>query len=472
MKRGRDITEEFLDDCEEKFDSEPANKIARNAIVSVGSFYTTMNSNRINKINHVFLNTLKKKNLKATNQGSSGRCWMFAALNTFRHMMIQALNLENFEFSEVYLFFWDKLERSNTYINWFIDHPEHDADSRAFDYMVTMFLSDGGWFNTFANLVNKYGLVPKDAMKETFQSGDSDDMNEIIKDHLDSCVNRICNLQKRGRKKETLHKIRLETMSQIYNILVKFLGEPPKTFDWSFWNEEDESNIIGQLTPHKFRNMVAPGLDMHEFVAISHVPTKKLKFNERYRIKWTRNVSDGEDCTILNVHTDDLARYAKESIVAGAPVWFVADVRKHFNYMHSALDDELDDSELVFGKPYKFQKGERITFRNVEGNHAMALTGVNVDQYGKPISWQVENSWGYWDNETPGLDGFLTMSQSWFDKYVIQIVVHQKFLSRSLQKSLAKEPVELEPWDSMAPATRAGNVDAPRDYLQKLGNRR
>jgi bleomycin hydrolase len=391
---------------------------------------------------------------------------MFAGLNTFRHMMISALNLENFEFSEVYLFFWDKLERSNSYINWFIEHPQYKPNSRAFEYMLAEYLSDGGWWNTFANLVNKYGLVPKDAMKETFQSGDSEDMNATIKERLDACVNHICRRRRRGAKKPELHAIRRETMVQIHNILTKFLGEPPKTFNWAFGRdeEEDESSIISHLNPHMFKEMIAPGIDLHDFVPLAHVPTRDLEFGKLYRIRWTGNVSGARDCTLLNVDTDDLARYAKKSILAGMAVWFVADVSKHFNYLHSALDDELDDSELVFGRPHKFQKGDRITFRNVQGNHAMALTGVNVDEHGVPTSWQVENSWGYWDHETPGLDGFLTMSASWFKKYVVEIVVHRKFLSRTLQKMLTQDPVQLNPWDCMAPATRAGNVDAPQGY--------
>lgn len=162
----RHIDEAFLDDCEEKFNADPINVITRNAVVSVGSFYTTMNSNRINEISHIFLNTVKKKDLKATNQGHSGRCWLFASLNTFRHLLIHALGLENFEFSEVYLFFWDKLERSNTYLNWFVSHPEYKPGDRAFDYMLADFLSDGGYYTTFSNLVNKYGLIPQNAMKE------------------------------------------------------------------------------------------------------------------------------------------------------------------------------------------------------------------------------------------------------------------------------------------------------------------
>ena len=466
----RHIDDVFLSECEQKFNQDPVNIITRNAVVSVGSFYTTMNSNRINQINHVFLNTVKKKALKATNQGHSGRCWMFAALNTFRHMIIKALELENFEFSEVYLFFWDKLERSNSYINWFITHPEYKPGDRAFDYMISEHLSDGGWWESFANLVNKYGLIPQGAMKETFHSGDTDEMNSKIKELLDSCVNKIYNLRKKGGKnrKTYFHKLRLETMTQIYNTLVKFLGEPPKVFEWAFWNDREESTIINNLSPHTFKEMVIPNIDLHDFVTLAHVPTDGLKFGQKYSIMWTKNVEDGKNSTLLNVDTDDLARYAVASILSGMAVWFVGDIRKHFNFMHSTLDDQLDDGELIFGRPYKFQKGARITFRNVQGNHAMALTGVNVDHNQRPVNWQVENSWGYFDNEEPGMDGFLNMSHSWFKKYVIEIVVHKRFLSRSLQKMLTKEPILLEPWSSVAPATKAVNVDAPKNYINML----
>lgn len=461
------MNEQFLHNCEEKFNSDPVNIIGRNAVVNVGSLYATTNSNKLNQLSHVFLNSVKHKNLKATNQGSSGRCWMFAALNIFRHILISALDLEEFEFSEVYLFFWDKFERSNTYLTWFIENEDVGVENRSFDYMVRDFLTDGGWWNTFANVVNKYGLVPKNAMKETFQSGNSEDMNSILKEHLDSCVNHMMYRREKGASKEELHHTRERTMEKIYNILVKFLGEPPKTFNWDFYNDDSEK-CITNLTPHKFKQTILPGVDLHDFVALSHVPTRDLELNRTYEIDWTSNTVEGSNCVLLNVHIDDMIRYAKNSILSGMAVWFVADVNKHFNFMHSVLDDEMDDSELVFGRPHKFSKGDRITFRNVQGNHAMALTGINLNDKGVPINWQVENSWGYYDNEVPGLDGFLTMSHSWFKKYVVEIVVHKKFLSRSLLSKLNQDPIHLNPWDCMAPATRAGNVDAPKDYIQKL----
>lgn len=457
------ITPEFLNECQEEFNRDPANIIARNAVVTVGCQFSTTNSNRLNEISHVFLNTVKKRNLKATNQGQSGRCWMFAALNTFRHILIKLLDLENFEFSETYLFFWDKFERCNSYMQWFIDHPEFESDSRETEYMLMYYMTDGGWWNTFANLINKYGLVPKGTMNETATSGDSEELNQVLKNLIDNCVN---TLYKRNWTRERKITYKTQTLQQIYNTLVKFLGEPPKKFSWTFTSGE-EPNIIMDLTPQKFSSMVMPNLDFNDdFIVLTNCPTKDMALNQAYTIKYTNNVYDGKPCTLFNTHIEELEKYAMSSIASGIAVWFVADVSQSFNWYHSALDDQLDDKERVFGSISKFSKGERITLRNVQGNHAMALTGFNLDERGRVVSWQVENSWGYWDNETPGLDGFLMMSSTWFRKYVIEIVVMKQFLTRAMTQTVNKhEPIEIEPWDSMAPATRVGVCNPPTNYL-------
>jgi bleomycin hydrolase len=470
--RDIDISEEFLSECEEKFYSEQANIIAKNAINSVGSMFSTINSKRVNEISHIFLNSVKRKNLRSTNQGASGRCWMFAALNTFRHLIINALDLDNFEFSEVYLFFWDKLERSNSYLKWFIEHPEEKPGSRAHEYMITDYMSDGGWWNTFANLVNKYGIVPQSAMKETYQSDDSDEMNKIIKERLDSTVNYLFYNRERMTSEE-IESLRKTTVSKIYEILVKFLGEPPKKFEWHFsHNDEESCGIVTKLTPKTFLEMVSPGVDMNgDFVTLAHIPMTNLRYYQNYNISTTNNVSEGETFRFCNVPVDELVKYALKSISSGFAVWFSGDVRKSFNWFHSSLDDKLDDSALVFGETEKFEKGDRIMMRNVQGNHAMLLTGYNLDEKGNPVSWQVENSWGYYDNEIPGLDGFLRMSHSWFKKYVIDIVVHKDFLSRTMRKKISQKPIDLDPWDCMAPATRVGVYNPPKGYLETLSKR-
>ena len=466
-----DINPTFLKKCEEEFNANPTNIVSRNAVVAMGSMITTMNSNHTNHISHIFMNTIKKKNLKATNQGRSGRCWLFSGLNMFRHSVIEALELDNFEFSETYLFFWDKLERANRYLRWFIDHPNVETKDEAFKFIVDEYTGDGGWWNMFANLVTKYGLVPISAMKETFQSDDSEDMNQILNTCLQSCANHI--FKNKDISEEEVEEIREETMKQIYSILVKFLGEPPKKFRWSYTNEEDESTIIANLDPISFMKLVIPGVDMKDFVVLTHLPGK-LKEGKMYEVKYTSNVYEGDNFSFLNLSINELAKYASKSIISGFPVWFAADVSKDFNPYHSALDDKLSDDNLVFGNNHNFSKGDKITFRNLQANHAMSLIGINFGQDKKPESWQVENSWGYFDNETPGEDGFLYMSHSWFEKNVMQVVVHKNYLSRTIKKMLSQENIQLDPWDCVAPALKVKTVKPPSSYkrIEILKNRK
>ena len=458
-----DINEDFIEECERDFNSDKSNIISRNAIVAIGSMLATTNSKRVNDIDHVFMNSVKKKNVKATNQGRSGRCWMFSGLNMFRHSLIKALNLENFEFSETYLFFWDKIERANRYLRWFMDHPEVKTTDLSFRFMVDEYTSDGGWWNMFSNLVNKYGLIPKSAMKETWQSDDSEDMNKIINDTIQSCANYF---MKHPRLSDTEKEdIRQETMKQVYSTLVKFLGEPPKKFRWAYTTEDEEhdSNIIVNLEPMQFKNMVIPTVNMDDFVVLTHLPGQ-LKENQLYEVKYTNNVYEGKNFSFLNLHMNELVKYATQSILSGFPVWFAADVSKDFNPYHSCLDDKLTDQQYVFGENHKFLKGDKITFRNLAANHAMTLVGFNYGENKKPESWQVENSWGYWDNETPGMDGFLYMSHSWFEKNVMQVVVHKNYLSRTILKMLDTQAQVVDPWDCVAPALKVKPVDAPKNY--------
>lgn len=445
------IDDEFVQLCNTKFSSDRTNNIIRNSVASVGSMLATTNSDRVNNIQHNFVYTIKKNNIKATNQGHSGRCWLFAGLNSFRHKIIETLNLDDFEFSEIYLFFWDKFERSNAYINWFVDHPDKKLGDIEYNYILNDHLSDGGWWNTFYNLVIKYGLAPKDAMKETYQSGNTEDMNKIIKEQLNSTINYF-----RTHKLTTDQKIMIkqETLVRIYNTLVKFLGHPPKTFDWFYKNEEG-SVLFRKITPLTFADIVDKCVQYkQDYIILAHIPEEVgYKYYTKYRIKYTNNVVEGKCFEILNVPIHELTKYTMLSVENGIGVWFAGDVKQSFNWEYSCLDDKLDDHKSAFDLGYKYTKADRIILRNIEGNHAMVITGFNVDK-GKPTEWQVENSWGYIDASMSGQDGFLSMSHSWFVNYVTEVAIRKDMLSRHIIKYVEQECVEINPWDTIAPALR------------------
>lgn len=441
----------FLERVSKEFKNNPIHTIAKNAVTSVGAQNAALDNEKANKVSHVFLNTLKPHNLRVTNQENSGRCWMFAGLNIYRYLLIRGMNLERFEFSETYLFFYDKLERANWIIQYFIDNPEATHEDREVDIMLKDQYSDGGYWNFFSNLVDKYGLVPRECMDETFHSGWTDDMNNILKGHIISCVNKIikCNQTKKPNVK-MIEEAKSETIQNVYNCLVKFLGEPPKNFDWYFEDNKTEKHCISKLTPHTFYDMVK-AVNVKDFVVLINNPDKD--YYKTYKVRNQNNMLGGDGCVILNLPIEELKKYASKSIMNGLPVWFAGDVNKGFGYHKSVLNEDIYNTELLFGKQHKWSKADKLRMGYTQGNHAMTITGVNYEG-DNPVSWQVENSWGYYDHELPGLDGFLSMSDSWFNDNLIQIVVNKNFLSRTVSKCFEKEPLILEPWDYMAPALK------------------
>lgn len=467
-----ELKTEVVDRWKDTFSDDTKNVVARNAMVNCGVHLVALDSVKSNKVNHRFMNTLKRKDLKATNQGSSGRCWMFAGLNTFRHILMEALNLKEFEFSETYLFFWDKLERSNAYLQWFIDNPTVSSNSRYYDYMREAFLSDGGYWTTFANLSKKYGLVPKEVMPETAQSGHSDDMNDAIMRILNSSVVYIQNqYRKKNRNQKRLYeeliKFKQDNIHRVYNLLVQFLGSPPQKFEWFYTNEEtNETNHLNGATPLTYLKLGTGGLQMDDFTVL--MTTTNLPYYRRVEIKCTEFMKGHSRFWAINLPKHQIRQYTKKSIMASFPVWFAGDVSKGFEYYSSSLDEELLDYESVFGKNAEVSKKDKVKYKLIQGNHAMMFCGFNMNEDGKVTNWQVENSWGYWDEETPGMDGFLSASDKWFEDNVVQIVIHKGLLTRAVKKVINTEPIVLEPWNGDAPAMFVKGVSPPKNYLKIL----
>lgn len=446
-KRPKYITNDFINECSKSFHQDPINLVSRNAVLMVGAENACINPDVAKKASHIFLNTIKTKEEHATDQGSSGRCWMFSGLNIFRHLVNKALNLKNFEFSQTYLFFWDKFERCNLVLQLFVETPDFDINSRLGEELVSddKLLCDGGFWSTFAGLVDKYGLVPKCAMNETWHSIDSGPMNSILYERLFACCNKLSTIKD---VKDREH-LKWTTMQQLYSVLVKFLGEPPKTFTWSYTNDDEESNIINNLTPHTFKEMILVDIQLSDFVVLSSVDMKEMPFYQKYVVNDSKTMLDGEELSFINLPSAELKKYAMKSILSGSPVWFAGDVGNGLSHIHGTLDEELFDTELFFGDYPKFDKGDRIKFRKTSANHAMTLVGFNCSNNGKPDRWQVENSWG-----DQGHDGYLSMSNKWFDDNLINVVIHKNYLSRAILKLNNQEAKELNLWDFMAPAMR------------------
>lgn len=161
-----------------------ADRARFNAITSTPIDKLALNRDVIRGEDGHFSHKIKSKGI--TNQKSSGRCWMFAGLNVMRPKVIHRYGLENFQFSSAYLQFWDKMEKSNLYLEEVIELRDTDWLDREWQLINDDIIADGGWWNFVTSLIEKYGVVPASAMPETHSSENTQTMNTVLERLLSS----------------------------------------------------------------------------------------------------------------------------------------------------------------------------------------------------------------------------------------------------------------------------------------------
>ncbi len=381
-----------------------------------------------------------KVNVKGiTNQKSSGRCWMFTSMNVLRPKMIEKYNLSGFEYSTNFLYFWDILEKSNLFLETAIKTANLPMDSRE---VVTIFstpVGDGGVWNSFVNLVKKYGLAPKDAMPETFQSEKTSPLIHIINTKL-----REEGLKMRAlaiSKKQNLQTAKTESLQSIYRILAISLGEPPTHFTWRYKTTQGEI-IEKQYTPKEFAKETLDQ-NFEDFVMLMNDPSRE--FYKLYEIENDRNVMEGINWKYINLPIEEIKNFAQASIKANDAMYFSCDVGKELNNETGRSDLNTYDYSALFGVEFGMNKAERIATRESGSTHGMALVGFDTDANDKPTKWLVENSWG----KTSGADGYIVLTDKWFDEYMFRLVVNKKYISEKILEILKQKSILLPPWDPM-----------------------
>ncbi|MCM3022731.1 aminopeptidase C [Heyndrickxia ginsengihumi] len=435
------LSERDIETFAEKVYGTNENKALRDAILANGINGSTLNSNAIISMNDTFSEEIETG--KVANQKKSGRCWIFAALNTFRHRMSAQLNIKDFELSQNYMMFWDKLEKSNFFLESILKTLDEQLEDRLVSWLLTTPQQDGGQWDMLVSLVKKYGVVPKQAMPESYQSSNSSDLNSILNAKLRECALVLRRMHEEGKAENKLQEAKLDMLADIYKILVFLLGEPPKTFDFEYRDEEGKFHREINLTPQTFFEKYV-GINLDDYVSIINAPTKDKPFGKTFTVKFLGNVIDGRQLKYLNVDIQTLKSLAIKQIKDGETVWFGSDVARYSDRKIGILDPELFDYEEAFGTHFNLTKAERLDYKESSLTHAMVLTGVNLID-GEPNRWKVENSWG----EDVGNKGYFVMSDKWMDEYTYQIVVNKKYLSKELVKAYNQEPIQLQPWDPM-----------------------
>ena len=424
------------------FNSSTSNQLARNALIQNDINKVAVHWENFSKINHIFSNTISKQ-LPVTNQKSSGRCWGFAGLNLLRLEIVKNYNLSNFEFSQNYFMFWDKLEKANYFLENILKTLDQNYDSRLMMHLLQAPVQDGGQWDMFVNLIEKYGLVPKSVMPETNHSSKSSMMNYFLTHKLRECA---FILRKSKKPRTTIKQLRSkkeEMMSVIYSLLCMFLGNPPIKFDWSIKDKNNKFTRFNNVDPLDFYRKFTK-VKLKNKVCLINAPMSNKKMNELYTIDFLGNVVGGNIIKYANVEINELKKAAIKSIKNNEAVWFGCDVGKMFNRELGIMDMDLYDYEKLFDTKFKMNKASRLEYGDSAMTHAMLFTGVDLKR-NTPRKWRVENSWG----DKNGDKGYYLMSDSWFDEYNYEVVVDKKYLSNKILEIFNREPNYLEPWDPM-----------------------
>ena len=431
-----------INEYEKEFLEDKRNIVAMNAATYNGVQKVARDVNALK--DEPFAFNVDIKNGEVTNQKQSGRCWMFASMNVLRNIVIKKFNLENFELSQSYTLFWDKLERCNYYMEAVIEKANEPLEDRVMDYLMTDLLSDGGQWDMFVNIVKKYGLVPKYVYPESQTSSATVQLNKYLCKIMRKYTTELREkVQNEGVEKA--RELKEEVLKDVYNVLTSTLGEIPEKFDVVLHDKDGKLIEDKGLDAHSFFDKYI-GADIDDYVSLINSPTEDKPFNKTYTIKYLGNIVEGRIVKHLNLPIEELKKAAVKQLKDGYPVWFGCDVGRSsiVEDERAILDTKAVDYETLFNVDLKLSKEDALDYGYSMMTHAMTFTGVQMDG-NEALRFKVENSWG----EKFGYKGHFVMTSDWFDKYVYQVVVNKKYLTEKSRKDYEKEPKELKPWDPM-----------------------
>ena len=441
------ISQETLQKIRQSYDkNDPSTKALTNALSNNDVTKIALNRENLSTVDHNFKYKVKVKGI--TNQKSSGRCWMFTSMNVLRPLVIDKYNLSKFEFSQNYLYFYDILEKANLYLEAQIKYAKKPMDDKYVDWLFKSPVGDGGVWNSFTNLADKYGLVPKEAFPESNTSNNTRWMLRLINRKLreDGLIIRKMTLTKMAKSKLEANKTKM--LGEIYRILAMNLGEPPTEFKYRFVDKDGNIGEYKTYTPQSFMKEVLGDIDFNNYVMLMNDPTRK--YYKMYEIEYDRNVMEGRNWTYLNLPNEEIKKFAVASIKDNIAMYASCDVGKQLNNDIGYADIDNYDFEDLYGVNFKMDKKQRIITHESGSTHGMALIAVDTDENDTPVKWQFENSWG----ADKGHNGYLTFTDEWFNEYMFRVVVLKKYLDEKTLKMLDQKPTMLPPWDPMSKEDR------------------
>ncbi|MBN1551382.1 C1 family peptidase [bacterium] len=436
------ITTSMISEFKKAFLKDPSNKMALNAVTRGNLSEIALNRDVLNQIDFCFSNEVETADV--TDQKKSGTCWLFAILNWFRFYTQNKMNVKQFEFSQNQVMFWDKFEKANFFLEKMIELRTKDIDDRHLRFLLSNPASDGGEWHMLVNIANKYGLMPKSVMPDTFNRENTRYLNELLYYMLRQTAAEIRQAHNKGTSIEKLRKIKLNALEDVYRLLAIFLGIPPDTFSWSYRDKDKKFVRETNITPKEFVDKYV-GLNLDEIFCLLSCPSPRTPFNKTYVIDYFDNMVDGVSYRWLNLPVKDLKQIAIKMLKKEQPVLFGNDVVQQCHTKEGVLFKDVYEFESIFKFKFNMDKATRVDFGQTQMTHSMVLTGVDIVN-NKPVKWKVENSWG----SEVGKKGYFIMSDEWFDENVFDLVVPKEYLSKKQLELLKQDPIVLPPWFPMA----------------------
>jgi bleomycin hydrolase len=435
------ITHNKLRKLSRKFNKSAKNRLAKNSVSNTKLQTLLINRNRQQKINNIFSKVVNiDSEIAIANQDNSGRCWIFAFLNMIRYKMEAKYKLKNFEFSYAYVHFYDKLEKCNYFLNTIYETRNEKLDSRLIKHFLSNVINDGGNWNMFVNIINKYGIVPKSNFNESYQTNNTDTINTFLNNKLREYASE---LRRKGNKKYID-----KCMEEIYNMLVICIGEPPNKIKWKYYREDKKKryHMVDCITPLNFYKKYVP-FNVDDMMVLIDNPCKP--YNNKITIKYFNNMVNGREIEYLNVPINMMKLCFKRSIDNNEVVAFGCDVDKYIDTKIGVLDTDTIDYKSIFNTDIMINKRTRLDYLVSDVTHAMVFRGYDDEKKKTKknkvsiVKYMVENSWG----KSSGIDGYLVMSDKYFDEYVYQLVVNKKYIPPKVRDIIKKKPIILNPWD-------------------------
>ena len=431
------------------FDEREANHVAMNAVTQVGIDEVAHNYNRSRLLQHRF--SVSIDNGTVTSQAHSGRCWLFSSLNVARFVARKALNIDgkstanpmgDFELSQNYAMYYDKLERVNYFLRDVaaLVRAGEPVDSQLMRFLMGDVMGDGGQWIMAMNIYKKYGAVPKQFYPETASSQNTSQMNDQLRRLLHQATAHMV------ANPDGIDEIIDRTLEAGHRILTIHLGTPPTSFDWEWTDKDGVFHRDGRITPQEFwKRYVNAGLE--DYVCLVDDPRPEHPKGRKIGIEHLGNVAGGDPTEYLNVPVEVMKDCARRLMSEqGLPVWFGADCHPMMDRKAGQWATDLFEYGRVYGVDFNMDKEQRVRFGDSAQNHAMAFVGVDVADDGRTTNrWRVENSWG----GDIANKGYFTMSDDWFSQYVYEVAVPKSMLSEEYRQAFDQEAIMLPAWDPM-----------------------